>query len=79
MVEASTEEPEEAPAETTEAEEPSAIEPDAPQEPEAPEIVVEYPLTTDGYIFTCWTTYGPGMEDYLIQINGFPAFNRENN
>lgn len=69
--------PAEAPAEpeTPEApaEEPSAVE---AAEPEEPEIVVEYPLTTDGYSFTCWTTYGPGMEDYLSQIGSFPVFEK---
>lgn len=45
-------------------------------ESEEPRIVVEYPLTTDGYTFTCWTTYGPGMEDYLSQIGSFPVFEK---
>lgn len=43
---------------------------------EEPEITVSYPLTDSGYTFTCWTTYGPGMEDYLSQIGTFPVFQK---
>ena len=43
---------------------------------EEPEISVPYPLTDSGYTFTCWTTYGPGMEDYLSQIGTFPVFQK---
>lgn len=43
---------------------------------EEPEISVSYPLTDTGYTFTCWTTYGPGMEDYLSQIGTFPVFQK---
>ena len=43
---------------------------------EEPEISVSYPLTDSGYTFTCWTTYGPGMEDYLSQIGTFPVFQK---
>ena len=55
-------------------EEPSAEEPASSVEAELPEISVSYPLTDSGYTFSCWTTYGPGMEDYLSQIGTFPAF-----
>lgn len=43
---------------------------------EDPGITVSYPLTDSGYTFTCWTTYGPGMEDYLSQIGTFPVFQK---
>lgn len=55
-------------------EEPSAEESVSAVEAEMPEISVSYPLTDSGYTFSCWTTYGPGMEDYLSQVGSFPAF-----
>lgn len=55
-------------------EEVSAEEPASSVEAEMPEISVSYPLTDSGYTFSCWTTYGPGMEDYLSQVGSFPAF-----
>ena len=61
---------EEVPAEDVSTEEVSVV------EEAAPEIVVEYPLTTDGYTFTCWTTYGPGMEDFLSQVDALPAYEK---
>ncbi len=67
----------EAAEEPAPAEEASAAEPGSLVEaPEEPEIYVEYPLTDDGYTFTCWTTYGPGMEDYLSQVDVLPAFQK---
>ena len=54
----------------------SAAEPASVAEPELPEITVEYPLTDSGYTFTCWTTYGPGMEDYLSRIGTFPVYEK---
>jgi len=74
------EEPAEEPVQQTEGQETSTEisteESAEPEEPEEPEITVEYPLTDSGYTFSCWTTYGPGMEDYLSKIGTFPVFEK---
>jgi len=68
--------PDTEPTQTSAQEAEETLEEASAEEDREPEITVEYPLTTSGYTFTCWTTYGPGMEDYLSQIGTFPVFEK---
>lgn len=69
-----TEQPSVAPVPVEEPAEASVEEASSAEDLEVEIPTVEYPLTDSGYTFTCWTTYGPGMEDYLSQVGVFPAF-----